>query len=129
MNSKFFQLCNQVSDVTGWDDESLNDSFKRLVRHDAEHWGDWFQAGYNNHINNGFEKTVPIYTSDYLLDKLKGVFGWSDFRLTSDPLKEGVVWECLYHTYDGMDYKSESSEPVIALLELIIILDEAGELK
>ena len=73
-----------------------------------------------------FGGLIPTYTSDYLLEKLQGVYGWSDFSLTSDPAESGVVWQSLYYTYDGMDYKYKSDTPLKALLKLVIALNDAG---
>jgi hypothetical protein len=124
-DNELFKLCKEVYKRTGWDgdkqfayDDTYGDKWLRYIAefpHESREWR--------------LENMIPLYTSDYLLEKLQGVYGWSDFSLTSDPTESGVVWQSLYHTYDGMDYKYKSDTPLKALLKLTIALSEAGELK
>jgi hypothetical protein len=107
MGGELFELCKEVFNKLTWDDISLND------------WGDKL---------NEYGQLVPLYTSDYLLEKLPT-------RLQQGELfvgKWGVsYWRAGYFNYDPAwsELRAFDTTPLKALLKLTIALHEAGELK
>ena len=103
-DQELFELCKEVYERTGWQPT------------------DW---------QHGDEDGQPLYTSDYLLEKLpnkikgKHSTGW----LTLSPMDK-ETWGAGYeadHTEHIDDYKLEWSDtPLKALLKLVIALDDAG---
>ena len=100
---ELFELCKQVYEATGW---------KGLGR---------------RYINEPLEKDdwIPIYTSDYLLEKLPATVK-NDFDGGDDYLilyKKGKSW---YSDYMGQFKRQKSDMPLKALLKLTIKLHEEG---
>ena len=104
--SELFELCKKVYERTEWQGDFLSN------------WG-WVQAHGEYEVDNGCTDGLPpLYTSDYLLERLpKGV---------------SVMKEQLTNNYNaGLPrvHRSVSDTPLKALLKLTIALSEAGELK
>jgi hypothetical protein len=123
---ELFELCKEVSTRLGW-----------AVDEDSDLTRKWGRDGIGNlqiePIGGGiFFGQVPLYTSDYLLEKLPSenseqihaVYGV--YLLTGSKSKKwGASWEC-----DTGQYEIEHADtPLKALLKLVIALDDAGELK
>ena len=99
--SELFELCKKVYEKTGWKPT------------------DW---------QHGIEDGQPLYTSDYLLEKLPATVK-NDFDGGNDYIilyKKGKSW---YADYMGQFKRQKSDTPLKALLKLTIALSEAGELK
>lgn len=96
--SELFELCKEVYEKTGWKPT------------------DW---------QHGIEDGQPLYTSDYLLEKLPK----KNIILTFDE------FSCTWRTIYGADifstdrFRGNADTPLKALLKLTIALSEAGELK
>lgn len=114
MDNKLFELCKSVYEKTGWKT------------------GQW----YENNVWEGNEKlvsterTYPLYTSDYILEKLpkETRFG------TPQLIWYARHWEACYtDAFDSLwnqELKSHAADtPLKALLKLTLALHEAGELK
>ena len=106
---ELFELCKQVYEATGWKPT------------------DW---------QHGIENGQPLYTSDYLLEKLPPVmqdsydkkFRHIQMRINGD----GEATACYVEPYDKEfrgAYAAKSDSMSKALLKLTIALSEAGELK
>lgn len=138
--SELFELCKEVYEKTGWDDLP-----------------DWY---FGNHIKGGgiqYElkinankdvigrDDIPLYTSDYILEKLppsiqskeypgKPAFLWTRKEDDSlDKYPEGRIsyfaWYFVTGIVDGVsDYGESADTPRKALLKLTLALHEAGEL-
>lgn len=95
--NEVFELCKQVYEATGWNPT------------------DW---------QHGIENGQPLYTSDYLLDKLPKFI--DDRRLTLQPVI-GNRWDASYDLINEADdsiYDSFAKTPLKALLKLSIELHE-----
>lgn len=133
--SELYELCKKVYELTEWRGE---DGFITTIG------GKWIR----DYKKGWYDETIeadnfyPLYTSDYLLEKLPkelerkdGQYGAS--RGTVDLTRLRLVdvdWEASYRFEDEMNpadfkYASVSDTPLKALLKLTIALSEAGELK
>ena len=118
--SELFELCKEVYERTGWDDESDIDL--------NGHWciNDEFRL--YSHIAPSHDGDIPLYTSDYLLEKLPYEVNNNLLNMNKFPnsyeFRYGMA-SVAYHT----KLTSEADTPLKALLKLTIALSEAGELK
>lgn len=104
-DTELFDLCKEVYKRTGWYEPGI--LLGHTERTDKDRRGVW----------------SPIYTSDYLLEKLKGIVG--SFNLC--PQAKGD-WVLLANAnFEEKGYYADS--PLKALLKLVIALDDAKELK
>lgn len=102
MDNELFELCKEVYEATGWNDEKAP-----LVQ-------------FNPHP----ESVAPDYTSDYLLEKLKDNKYPELSRLFQ--LEGDDIW--LAYADEGR-FTEHADTPLKALLKLTLALHEAGELK
>ncbi len=111
-SSELFELCKQVYENTGWNDSRLLD-FRTIRMYESEE----------------LETTVteyglvPLYTSDYLLEKLpatvkNGFDGGDDYIIV---YKKGKYW-CA--DYMGQFKRQKSDTPLKALLKLTLKLHD-----
>ena len=116
MDEELHQLCKEVYKRTGWDgdkqfayDDTYGDKWLRYIAefpHESREWR--------------LENMIPLYTSDYLLEKLPLV----------SVEKYNNEWIAMSgRGYDGPAYGDIADTPLLALLKLTITLSEAGELK
>lgn len=103
MDNELFELCREVYEKTGW------------IIDNADFW---------------VGEPVPLYTSDYLLEKLpKNIKDGSDFIwawLSMDCLGDDG-WQFGYRKGAAAPLiKAISDTPFKALLKLVIALDDAG---
>jgi hypothetical protein len=91
-------LCMQVAFATGWDDKAL--------RH--------------------FDDEFPLYTSDYLLEKLpRELTRYGRFELV--PTMRNTRWSTGYWTTNRLDtFSVVSDSPLKALLKLTLALRKEG---
>lgn len=117
MDTELFELCKQVHEATGWNDP--------LPAHFNEE-GMFVLYGRPKRVIEG-TIYIPLYTSDYLLEKLPRSVQYSGGQIT---LRVEVQWSGGWHAHYGMyDWHSAIGEtPLKALLKLVIALDDAGEL-
>ena len=113
--SELFELCKQVYEATGWKDtHGRLDDGNHTIRNEG------------NEVLLG-TKQVPLYTSDYLLEKLPSTIkneldGGDDYLFL---YKKTSSW---YADYMGQFLRCNADTPLKALLKLTIALSEAGEL-
>ena len=127
--SELFELCKQVYEVTGWKytigkfhDDGSYDGY-------VGHRG----IAYTPNPQNAewLPKTIPLYTSDYLLEKLQRWFydmGANDFgQFDVTMLADACIVRVRSH---GKEFSEQVSGDtlLLALLKLTIALSEAGEL-
>ena len=126
--SELYELCKKVYELTSWKDtRSRLDDGNHTIRNEG------------NEVLLG-SKQVPLYTSDYLLEKLPNELKRSDDQYGAlwgmknlTQMLDGV-WDASYRFEDEMNppdykYSCESDTPLKSLLKLTIALSEAGELK
>ena len=129
-DNELFELCKEVYKRTGWGNtKSVYESF---IDSNGNEQCNIMSADSPYLAPHQYQ--TPLYTSDYLLEKLpnkienKHSTGW----LTLSPMGK-EVWSACYeadHTEHIDNYKFEwSNTPLKALLKLTISLHEAGELK
>ena len=111
-DNELFELCKQVHEKAGWDEPNLDDFGNKL---------------------NVYGQMVPLYTSDYLLEKLPTER--VAFMLRRVFYKDGdLLWIVNDATTIDGDGNSNSTyhyvadTPLKALLKLTLALKEAGEL-
>ena len=113
--SELFELCKQVYEATGWKDtHGRLDDGNHTIRNEG------------NEVLLG-TKQVPLYTSDYLLEKLPSTIknefdGGDDYLIL---YKKNSSW---YADYMGQFLRCNADTTLKALLKLTIVLSEAGEL-
>ena len=107
MDNELSKLCERVSQISGWEDQSY----------------------YNGH------SYVPLYTSDYILEKLPlsinaGLSRAVDMFLVIDRPKSLKYQYRAFYTAPSYGKRHEviAGTPRKALLKLTIALHEAGEL-
>lgn len=115
-NPELYELCKEVYEATGWDGDEL-DALRQAEPGEED------------------ENIVcPLYTSDYLLEKLPRTVENVD-NDGSNSLEVGVgtqeLWEASYANAFHVDYRYTvgADTPLIALLKLTLALHKAGELK
>jgi hypothetical protein len=128
MDNELFKLCKDVYRRTGWKDTSDVIDFyegKYTVQKDC--------SGYVDPFKNGVYWS-PLYTSDYLLEKLPEEINKRMLVITNGERPHaGYAQRDNYGNSTLDDYfygNAQYSNSVLkALLKLTITLDDAGELK
>ena len=112
LDQELFDLCKEVYEATGWDDNKL------------------LPKGIPAHL--GY---CPLYTSDYLLEKLPSWYFDTDIEETMvlalmPHMLETDKWIARYETpeHRGSEFEAIADTPLKALLKLTLALHEAGEL-
>ena len=135
--SELFELCKEVYEKTGWDSTEKCYAFIDEFGDGGKHWR--VIPLHEDNVDD-VDDWHPLYTSDYLLEKLlktlerpNDAYGalWGKPNLT---LLDDGLWEASYRYEDEMNhpdfcYVNEHLTPLKALLKLTIALSEAGELK
>jgi hypothetical protein len=120
-DDELFTLCKSVYEKTGWDgdkrfafDDTYADKWLRYIadfEHKTREWN--------------LKDMIPLYTSDYLLEKLPHEV---------EEYTVGVVWDKNVDSWrgeygDNRLHLVHADTPLKALLKLTLALAEAGELK
>jgi len=117
--SELYELCKEVYKRTRWEDTlQFYDSFKDIYSE-----GEYEDYGMSHSFIKGSydieDGQVPLYTSDYLLEKLPE---WTELKR-----KTTISYTAKRDALES--YSFESDTPLKALLKLTIALSKAGELK
>lgn len=124
---ELFELCKKVYErLPDWKHTDLY-----LYKRDGDERG-WHYIGNGNrgisygNMQSGFtldekDHLIPLYTSDYILEKLKNTRYLS---LAYPSVHKNDHWFAMW----GMSRKGISDTPLKALLKLVIALHKAGEL-
>ena len=124
---ELFELCKKVYELTGWDDYGRSD------------WWTNNEEVIPDRDRNPTNSICPLYTSDYLLEKLPRHLNfkkqiWHLLVMNGDV--EETNWiadyvtvgrECWLHDKE-LAKLTEADTPLKALLKLTLALKEAGEL-
>lgn len=103
-DTELFELCKEVFNKLVWDDTSLND------------WGDKL---------NEYGQLVPLYTSDYLLEKLPT--NLADNWLSVGPITnqtKPIHWAASYKRGGLLKLDEWADTPLKALLKLVMTLED-----
>lgn len=127
-DNELFELCKEVSERTEWLPEDCDWWFYSatdltvydLVKHD-----DYYKF-ISVYEPKGY---VPLYTSDYLLEKLTNVTLDHDTDNSQDGSWSAKVLIPENNTKDKVGELEFADTPLKALLKLTIALHRAGELK
>ena len=117
MTDETFNLCLQVWEATGWDGDDLlhflggEIHYKKLFESDM-HWLDTTKDTY-----------VPVYTSDYLLERLPRTYGGVALSLWAGG---STGWIAEYDTENGG--RCTGATPLTALLRLVLELKKEGKI-
>lgn len=111
-NRDLFELCREVNEFL----PDYNNELYRMDSHDGlvVRWG-----------------TIPLYTSDYLLEKLPATIGRYGTKQYLRMAKTDKGYSFCYMNYLDLvpELEHSANTPLKALLKLTIALHEAGELK
>ena len=131
--SELFELCKEVYEKTGWD--KADKFWHSLVSHDMKRWSDYKLQDYKPNDLYGV-RIVPLYTSDYLLEKLPQSidagrsFAVDMFLVLDRPKSLKYRYRAFYTAPSyGKRHEVVADTPLKALLKLTIALSEAGELE
>lgn len=109
---ELFELCKKCYEATGWKDtHSRLDDSNHTVRNEG------------NEVLLG-TKQVPLYTSDYILEKLPPIIERNCFTMIKD---KNDRYEAGYAEYGSITSRGDESDtPLKALLKLTLRLHEDG---
>lgn len=137
--SELFELCKEVYERTGWEEKLDWDKSESLTfQYFCYEWDDnnyrtgekWAADNYRIYMASAEEHRInPLYTSDYLLEKLPGSLNDKEgdaYILTVRKVSDS--WLANY-TFDNVAmWHRYGDTPLLSLLKLTIALSEAGEL-
>lgn len=134
MDTELFELCKEVysrtKDTWGWTDDMQWIEVNHF--NEVSIFPKWRSLSDNS---SEVQKHAPLYTSDYLLDKLPTHLGgdetnWLDIYAAYDDATK--TWFASYEYAssepDGSSYSRNADTPLKALLKLTLALHDAGEL-
>lgn len=131
MDTELFELCKEVYERTRW--KNVRDLyFNSSIGWTLSDFGKDVKDA-NEALEDEPGDWLPLYTSDYLLDRLcehRGKAGVTVYHVHST-----MQWEAFYagksfdYGTDGQHWDTQADTPLKALLKLTIALDDAGELK
>jgi len=128
MDNELFELCKTIYEKTNWDNDLLAYLNWREIVHDEPRN---LQVS-NTKSDMQWKSFAPLYTSDYLLEKLPGQFG-NRGSSSAQCLRLCKSNEGYMAGYIGVDLvwwlESTADTPLKALLKLTLALHEAGELQ
>jgi len=117
--SELYELCKEVYERTRWEDDEIR----------AASWAAIHYEQYKS--ENLVDPMTPLYTSDYLLEKLPEWIGkYGDMQMSRGYMKGSTGAFRFFYGRDGQEASIEGTgtTAVSALLKLTIALSEAGEL-
>jgi hypothetical protein len=128
MDNELFDLCKEVYKRTKWwypmtESHEYYTNFNPRDKHDRT----WRVKRYFGPKDKTGEQMFPLYTSDYLLEKLPGIRidVWNDGHvIIKKQLHDGVP-ENVERKY-GDTVKVEADTVLKALLKLVLALNDAG---
>lgn len=122
---ELFELCRSVYEATGWDETDkywmpeVISSPGPIDPGQPMITDNWFPMV----MPKGSEIGIPLYTSDYLLEKLQGVMTEWDIYLAPNP---GVGWYLSPTSVETNLPRVDAATPRIALLKLTLALHKEG---
>lgn len=141
-DKELFELCKQVYEATKWDDTHEH-FYQVLIREDSVWQGGAIQVKTTYEADSqkvkkqiAYSRLAPLYTSDYLLEKLPPVIQDPDDKIfkhiqmwvNGDKSTHAGYVEPYAHG-DKVTYAQESDKMRKTLLKLTLALHESGELR
>ena len=128
--SELYGLCREVYELTEWaDGDSSLQWWLKYFYAEGKHDLKLVRVEDEKEIG---KYDVPLYTSDYLLERLPEWIGkYGDMQMSMGYMKGGTGAFRFFYGRDGQEASIEGTgtTAVSALLKLTIALSEAGELK
>ena len=126
-DKELFELCKEVYERTGWFQARKVTSWYHYFEPTPAkyHPGEWRIAF--KEINNPKEQYwehIPLYTSDYLLEKFPKQINKHPLKLTQ--ALDGSYWAAHYSSSTMTEQLECADTPLKAILKLVITLDDAG---
>lgn len=120
-DTELFDLCKEVYKRTEWDStRDVYEFYKDVSGHLQLNRANVFAEAVPK------DRMCPLYTVEYILEKLPRKIG--QHVLTVQPVSY-PQWCASYDSPEDEVYNRFADTPLKALLELVIALDEVGELK
>jgi len=129
---ELFELCKEVYKLTEWNYSSADPTREYVYSFEAKKTGSYWEAVYDEHrnkdpfdnrrptgITHHIESLCPLYTSDYLLEKLQPTMEIFDLFLATNP---GVGWWIESFDNEVNISRIDADTPLKALLKLTIAL-------
>ena len=126
MDTELFELCKEVYKRTGWDDKgNCSPLYRHYWKHHNQEDSEAVLCTYMGTIDPRDEaiKICPLYTSDYLLEKLPERTERIEDTAMLGRATNNDGWSVVYR-----DFVCLADTPLKALLKLTIALDDAKEL-
>ncbi len=127
-DNDLFELCKEVYEKTEWD--GTDKYWHILISHDMKTWREPRLQDYKPDNLFGM-RIVPLYTSDYLLEKLPSHIT-SEWDNSFELWNSGDEWVAGYEYADTEAIDNSHTQfadtPLKSLLKLTLALHEAGEL-
>lgn len=128
-----FELSEAIYEKTAW---KTKEAYGKAltVGNGSTDWYDmeapWDVFEQTDALENGYEFICPLYTSDYILDRLKDIRidVWHDGHVVVKRQRHNGIPEKVERKY-GDTIKVEAESTLKALLKLTLALHEAGELE
>ena len=118
-----FDLCKQVYEKTGWDFKEDDPHYTKYRRNKHGEYDLKDEAAHYIGLDNLKLSFIPLYSSDYLLEKLLPItYSIQVYRRQTGLID--LMWMPQKPMYDDV----VSDTPLKALLKLTLALSEAGEL-
>lgn len=125
---ELFELCKQVYEATGWG-ETDSMFYQQVDRSRGKpysyHWlvtGSYAAKG----ASNKDRQPIPLYNSDYLLEKLKPFLN-AERKSLSFRFTDNVFWLDADDIYNGPRLSAiQADTPLKAILKLVVALDDTG---
>lgn len=133
-DAELFELCKQVYEATGWEN---NIGYRSTILKDSVMYDKIFPRPNEHRLNHedkdiGTYDECPLYTSDYLLEKLPKEYWLDNFtkvNLFMDSTGHAGGYMYYYSKVGGVIHRyGEGDTPIKALLKLTLALKEAGEI-
>lgn len=131
MDNELFELCKEVYERKSWGIRILPEEVIMGVQCPKMVQPEFLPMYQNGKLtgdemfdHSEIEGTIPLYTSDYLLNQLPR---WKEgYRFTLSPALDDK-WRAAYDTDDGQAWDAYYADtPLKALLKLVIALDDKG---
>jgi hypothetical protein len=128
-DNELFELCKQVYEKTGWKEPKNLQLYRPMTVHKNDSNQEWEIVHNIWSDDTPFDEYdyIPLYTSDYLLEKLPpkitGFYQYFSLKRLAGAY-ETPPWTATY----GKGMKFYADTPLKALLLLTLALDEAGQL-
>jgi hypothetical protein len=126
-DKELYELCKEVHKRTGWDDTfgywtksaGMSDKYHPYISYPE------LERRYGLFTTQEVKVLIPLYTTDYLLEKLPNILHGLYLTIYADSSDDD--WIAVYERgVDEDSYRSYGDTPLKALLKLVLALNDAG---